>query len=112
MRYDSAVPAGGLHPQSLGEALCLLRRRAGLTRSALAAAAGMSGAALATYENDASAPSGVALRRLTRALADCLDCDVAQLWEQFGDLLDEHVRSRGHRIGAQQLVTELSSDRD
>ena len=69
----------------------------------------MSGAALATYENDASVPSAAALRRLTRALADCLDCDVAQLWEQFGDLLDEHVRPRGHRLGAQALVDDLSS---
>jgi transcriptional regulator with XRE-family HTH domain len=103
------MPAGGVRPQSLGEALCLLRRRAGVTRNALAAAAGMSGAALSTYENDASAPSAPALRRLTRALADCLDCDVAKLWEQLGDLLDEHVRSRGHRIGAQALVDELSS---
>jgi transcriptional regulator with XRE-family HTH domain len=109
LRYDSAVPAGGLRPESLGEALCLLRRRAGITRNALAAAAGLSGAALSTYENDASAPSAAALRRLTRALADCLGCDVAELWGQLGGLLDDHVRPRAFRAGAQGLVDELSS---
>jgi hypothetical protein len=72
----------------------------------------VSGAALSTYENDASVPSAAALRRLTRSLADCLECDVATLWEQFGDLLDEHAPSRGPRVGAQELVDGLSSDRD
>ena len=98
----------GLGPQSLGEALCLLRRRAGATRNALAAAAGLSGGALSTYENDASVPSAPALRRLTRALADCLEVDVAELWAAFGDLLDDHAAPRRRRVGAGVLVDERS----
>lgn len=103
------VAAGALGPQSLGEALCLLRRRAGMNRNHLAAAAGLSSGALANYENDASAPSAAALRRLTRMLAECLDCDVAELWEQFGTLLEGNPRLAPREVAAHGVIESISS---
>ena len=101
----------GLSPETLGEALCLLRRRAGISRNDLAAASGISGGALSTYENDASMPSAAVLRRLTRALADCLELDVMDLWGPFGLLLDSPLRSRSHPDPGQgnQLIQKLTS---
>ena len=77
-----------LGPESMGEALRLLRQRARLSRDDLAARAGVSAGAISNYENDVSAPSAAVLRKLTLAFADALDRDPAQLWEQLGDLLD------------------------
>ena len=77
-----------LNPQSLGEALRLLRHRTGCSRSDLATVAGVSMGALSNYENDVSVPSASALRRLTRVMAERLDCEVPALWEQLGGTLD------------------------
>ena len=101
--------ADGLGPETLGEALCLLRRRAGITRNDLAAAAGVSGGALSTYENDASMPSAAVLRRLSRALADCLEVDVTDLWGPFGLLLDSPRGSGSHRVEGHRLIAKLTS---
>jgi transcriptional regulator with XRE-family HTH domain len=67
----------------------MLRRRARCTRNELAAQAGLSAGALSSYENDASSPSAAALRRLTTAIATRLDCDVSEVWESLGQLLDD-----------------------
>ena len=77
-----------LGPQSLGEALQLLRRRTGVSRNDLAPLVQLSPGALANYENDVSVPSAVALRRLTWVIAERLDCEVSELWEQLGEVLD------------------------
>ena len=87
--YAVAVPRPSyLDPQSLGEALRLLRHRAGCSRGDLAAVVGVSTGALSNYENDVSVPSASALRRLTRVIAERLDCEVPALWEQLGGTLD------------------------
>ena len=66
----------------------MLRHRARLTRDALAAAAGVSAGAISNYENDVSAPTAGTLRRLVLVLANALDADRAELWDQIGDVLD------------------------
>lgn len=77
-----------LGPESLGEALRLLRRRARLSRDELAGLAGLSAGAVSNYENDVSAPPAATLRILVRVLAKELRGDVGALWLQFGELLD------------------------
>ena len=79
----------GLGPESLGEALRLLRRRARLSRDDLAARAGLSAGAVSNYENDVSAPPAASLRSIVRVMAMALEQDVSELWEQFGRLLDD-----------------------
>jgi transcriptional regulator with XRE-family HTH domain len=66
----------------------MLRHRTRCSRNDLAALAGLSAGALSNYENDGSLPSAAALRRLTRALAERLGCDVSELWQSLGQLLD------------------------
>ena len=78
----------GLGPDSIGEALRLLRHRARLTRDALAQHAGVSAGAISNYENDVSAPSAVTLRRMARTFADLLHRDSGELWDRLGALLD------------------------
>lgn len=77
-----------LAPQSLGEALRLLRNRVHLRRDELAQAASVSAGAVSNYENDVSVPSAFALRRITNVLADALGVQPAVLWEQVGLILD------------------------
>lgn len=84
----SAVHESELTPQSLGEALRLLRNRARLRRDQLAAAAGVSAGAVSNYENDVSAPSAAALRRVSNSLAEHLGVDAAGLWAELGRILD------------------------
>ncbi|MFZ6005554.1 MAG: helix-turn-helix domain-containing protein [Actinomycetota bacterium] len=76
-------------PSTLGEALRLLRHRASLSRDDLAAIAELSAGAVSNYENDVSAPSATALRRLTSALAAAAEQDVEVLWAQLGAVLDK-----------------------
>lgn len=75
-------------PQSLGEALRLLRHRTRLSRDELARAAGVSAGAISNYENDVSTPPAPTLRRVARALANLMDVDLSVLWEQLGQVLD------------------------
>src|SRR5436309_15862493 len=86
------VPATGveraLGPDSIGEALRLLRHRARLTRDTLAQHAGVSAGAISNYENDVSAPSATTLRRLTLVLAALLGNDPDALWLEMGAILD------------------------
>jgi transcriptional regulator with XRE-family HTH domain len=77
-----------LGPTSVGEALRLLRRRARLSRDELAGRARISAGAVSNYENDVSAPPAASLRRVVSVLAEALDIDRAELWEQFGQLCD------------------------
>ena len=81
-------PDVGLGPESAGEALRLLRYRAKLSRDDLATLVGVSAGAISNYENDVSAPSAVTLRRISRIMAEVLHRDSAELWDQFGALLD------------------------
>jgi transcriptional regulator with XRE-family HTH domain len=77
-----------LGPESVGEALRLLRRRARLSRDELAGRAGLSAGAVSNYENDVSAVPAANLRTLIRVLAAELELEPSSLWEQFGELLD------------------------
>ena len=81
-----------LGPDSLGEALRLLRHRARLTRDVLASRIGASAGAISNYENDISAPSAAILRRLAFTLAEALGTDPRVLWEQLGALVDRRSR--------------------
>jgi transcriptional regulator with XRE-family HTH domain len=90
------VPAAGadrtLGPDSVGEALRLLRHRARLSRDALAQHAGVSAGAISNYENDVSAPSAVTLRRLTLVLAGLLGNDAVALWNEMGTIIDAQAQ--------------------
>jgi len=90
---NPATPAAerGLGPDSIGEALRLLRHRARLTRDTLAQHAGVSAGAISNYENDVSAPSAATLRRLTLVLAALLGNDPDALWLEMGAILDAHA---------------------
>ena len=83
-----SAPERGLGPDSVGEALRLLRHRARLTRDALAQHAGVSAGAISNYENDVSAPSAATLRRLTLVMAGVLGTDPTALWVEMGAVLD------------------------
>ena len=84
----------GLGPNSVGEALRLLRHRARLTRDALAKQAGVSAGAISNYENDVSAPAAATLRRLALILAIAVDTDPGELWEQLGEVLDRQATTQ------------------
>ncbi len=77
-----------LGPDSLGEALRLLRHRTRLTRDALAGRVGASAGAISNYENDISTPSAATLRRLASTFGDLLGTDPRILWDQLGALVD------------------------
>ena len=81
-----------LGPDSIGEALRMLRHRARLTRDALAEGAGVSAGAISNYENDVSAPAAATLRRLARVFSVALETDASALWEQLGEVLDRQGR--------------------
>ena len=83
-------------PQSIGEALRLLRHRARTSRDQLAAKAGVSTGAISNYENDVSVPPAPTLRRMCRVLAELLGQSPAELWDQIGTLLD-HFSDRDVR---------------
>ena len=88
---NPAPPERGLGPDSIGEALRMLRHRARLTRDALAQHAGVSAGAISNYENDVSAPSAATLRRLTLVLAALVGNDPVALWDEMGAILDAHA---------------------
>ena len=77
-----------LGPQTIGEALRMLRHRTRITRDDLARAAGASAGAISNYENDVSTPLAPTLRRIAHALAPLLGLPPAELWEQFGQIMD------------------------
>ncbi len=64
---SSAQTTPSLGPETLGQALCLLRHRTSLGRDSLASLAELSAGAVSDYEDDVSAPSAVALRCLAAA---------------------------------------------
>ena len=66
----------------------MLRHRARITRDDLARSAGASAGAISNYENDVSTPLAPTLRRVTHALAPLLGVAPAELWEQFGQIMD------------------------
>lgn len=76
-------------PVSLGEAVRVLRRRSGYSRDQLALEAGVSTGAISNYENGVSVPGAPTLRQIARALSTALGHDVAHVWEELGQLLDE-----------------------
>ena len=78
----------GLNPETLGEAIRMLRHRAQLTRDALAKLAGVSAGAISNYENDVTAPAAPALRRICEVLATNVDRSGRDLWDQFGRILE------------------------
>jgi len=84
-----SVPPTVLGPQSLGEALRMLRHRARTSRDQLASAAGVSAGAISNYENDNSVPPAPTLRKVCRVLAASLDWPPADLWAQMGLLIDQ-----------------------
>ena len=84
----ASAAAVTLGPQSLGEALRMLRHRTRLNRDEMARSAGISAGAVSNYENDVSTPSAATLRRVAHALAPLLGCPPAELWEQLGEILD------------------------
>ena len=88
------VRDAGLAPQSLGEALRLLRHRTRTSRDELSRLAKLSTGAISNYENEVSSPSARALRRLAVALAGLMGTGVAPLWEQLGQVLDRSSPGR------------------
>ena len=80
---------GVFAPVSLGEAVRVLRRRSGYSRDQLAHEAGVSTGAISNYENGVSVPGAPTLRQIAHALAAALGHDVARVWEELGQLLDE-----------------------
>lgn len=77
-----------LGPQTIGEALRMLRHRTRITRDELASIAGASAGAISNYENDVSTPLAPTLRRIAHALAPLLGVPSAELWEQLGQIMD------------------------
>lgn len=88
MTYSAPAQAITLGPESIGEALRMLRHRTRLNRDDLARAAGASAGAISNYENDVSTPSAPTLRRIAHALAPLLGMPPAELWEQLGQIID------------------------
>jgi len=89
IEHDAASSPTVLGPQSLGEALRMLRHRARTSRDQLASDAGVSAGAISNYENDISVPPAPTLRRVCRVLAQALEWPPADLWAQMGALIDQ-----------------------
>jgi hypothetical protein len=90
-----------IQPRTLGEALRLLQRRAGLNRDDMARLVGVSSGALSNYLNDATTPSASMLRRIVTLLAHRLGLEGSLLWVEFGDFLD-----RTREAAPDQIVPE------
>lgn len=95
-----------LDPQTLGEALRMLRHRSRYGRDQLAAAAEVSAGAISNYENDVSTPSAPTLRRVAWALAGWLELDVREVWEELGVLLDAQHEVRAQHEAQLVLVAD------
>jgi transcriptional regulator with XRE-family HTH domain len=89
-----------LTPLSLGESLRLLRHRAKIGRDQLAKLVGVSTGAISNYENDVSMPAASTLRRLSAAFGQLLGCPPAELWGQFGQILDGAAASESPAVPA------------
>jgi transcriptional regulator with XRE-family HTH domain len=74
-----------LNPQSLGEALHLLVRRARIPAQALADATGVSRTTIMNYLNDHATPNGDRMTKLVMPLAEALG-------ENPDELIEEMVR--------------------
>ncbi len=78
-----------LAARTTGEALSLLRERAGLTQQELADRSGVAHGTLSRYERDETdKPDATVLRKLVRVLAAACGHDPERLWQEFGELLD------------------------
>ena len=81
-----------LEPQSVPQALRLLRSQADLSRDRAAELADVDPRTLSRYESpDAVRIDVVTLRRLIVAYAEQLAIPPEALWRELGDLLDAHV---------------------
>jgi transcriptional regulator with XRE-family HTH domain len=78
-----------IQPQTLGEALRLLQRRAGLNRDDLAKVLEISSGALSNYMNDVSFPSAPLFRKMVNVLADRLGVEAGRVWLEMGHFLDD-----------------------
>ena len=90
-----------LEPESIGEALYLLRRRTPLTREQLADKANVVLATYTRYERDTTRNGVydvVLLRRVLRELARELDVEDRALWDAVFEALD---KAEGVRFSAQ-----------
>jgi len=84
-----------LSSQSVGEALTLLRARAGKTRDDIAHDADVATGTLSRYERDVTiSPDPDALQRLIVVLAELTDTDPDLLWIEIGELIDRQQKSR------------------
>lgn len=78
-----------LLPRTLGEALLVLRHRAGLGRDVTAIEARVPAETLSRYEKDLTAkPDLAAIRRIFIVLSDHTGDDMGRLWQEVGGLLD------------------------
>lgn len=70
--------------ETVGEALRLMRGRAGLTRDEVAARAGLATGTVSRYEGDVTVrPEVAAVRRMLDVMADELEADPDVLWAAF-----------------------------
>lgn len=89
----AAAAAPVLMARSIGEALTLLRHRAGIGRDTAAQEAHVGEGTLSRYEHDQTAkPDLAAIRRVTQVLVGYSGDDMAEVWLEIGSLLDRHER--------------------
>lgn len=90
---ERAASARGtvLVPMTLGEALGLLMRRAGVSGEELARRTRISTGSISNYLRDQSAPPAGVLARIVGVVADELSVDFSVLWLEVGRLLQDQV---------------------
>lgn len=97
--------------RTVGEALILLRNRAGLLRDDVAKRAGVSSGRLSRYEGDQTAkPDAGVLRRIVSELAEACGHDPRAVWTEVGEVLDAQRERAEHR--ALGIAAEVLSDDD
>jgi len=96
-------------PHRLGEAIRLLRERAGLKRDELAARLeGVSPGRLSDYESGKPQKYDIdALRVIVRALAESLVVDIEELWTEIMAIRDEELRVREAEREAEVLGNDI-----
>lgn len=103
--------SGPLAPRTLGEALTLLRSRAGMTRDQLAAESGVGAGTITRYERDETGRVDLAaVRRLCAVLAEHADQEPDAVWAALGELFDRanaadvraEVRATGRAVRKRQ----------
>lgn len=90
--------------RTVGEAIRIIRQRAGVSRDALANGAGIAGGSLSRLEADQTArPSPAMIRAVMDALAEAMDVDPDDFWQQFEAFLIDRERERANRYLAAQV---------